>query len=193
MDPIAVLINEQKYADLFEYCQQLEIQSVTNVNVDLQVVYPIYLASSVFINDFQAARYIRKRIKKRNINTEQIEAIWRVIAALINKSYPEAYKQMDSFGWTEWMQILVSRIKEKLRNEMLSLIPKVYSSIDLSQVSNLFGVQGNELITELTNRGWKCEGNMVYPIKQVSISAPKLTNENQYSRLADILIQLEKF
>lgn len=54
---------------------------------------------------------------------------------------------MDSFGWTEWMQILVSRIKEKLRNEMLSLIPKVYSSIDLSQVSNLFGVQGNELIT----------------------------------------------
>ncbi|KAG1454820.1 hypothetical protein G6F46_008371 [Rhizopus delemar] len=194
MDRVAELINQQKHDELFQYCQQLEFQSVVDANVDMSTVYPIYLASCLLKDDIQSARYIRKRIKSQGLHTTEIDAIWSVIVAYIQKSYSNMYSCIDNYSWSDLMQVLVGRIKENMRNQMLILIPNVYTSIELNQAAEFFGLQENELLPELMNRGWKYDANtkILCPMKPGSFNS-SLTNDYQISKLADIVIQLEKF
>jgi hypothetical protein len=55
------------------------------------------------------------------------------------------------------MQVLVGRIKENMRNQMLILIPNVYTSIQLNQAAEFFGLQENELLPG------KCLMNVIFP------------------------------
>lgn len=78
----------------------------------------------------------------------------------------------------------MGRIKENMRNQMLILIPNVYTSIQLNQAAEFFGLQENELLPgkylmnvicpslillciELMNRGWKYDTNtkILCPVK----------------------------
>lgn len=66
--------------------------------------------------------------------------MWSVVTALIKKEYPLVYHNLDDFQWSQYMQPLTEQIKLKIRENMLTLIPKVYTSIELTQVSNYFGM-----------------------------------------------------
>ncbi|CAO3658303.1 unnamed protein product [Rhizopus stolonifer] len=159
----------------------------------MEQVYPVYIASCILNNDLQGARFIRKRIRLQKTKTDEIEAIWSVVVAHIEKSYSTIYRTIDQYNWSEWMQILVSMIKEKTRNQMLTLIPNVYTSIQLEQTCDLFGLGEEELLPELVGRGWEYDADtrILRPMKTAAVPSA-LTNVNQFSRLADIVIQLEK-
>lgn len=44
------------------------------------------------------------------------------------------------------MQSLIADIKTSARDHMLKLIPNIYTSIQLSQASNYFGLEENEVL-----------------------------------------------
>ena len=107
-----------------------------------------------------------------------------MIVAYIQKSYSNIYSCIDNYSWSDLMQVLVGRIKENMRNQMLILIPNVYTSIQLNQAAEFFGLQENELLPgkylmnvicpslillciELMNRGWKYDTNtkILCPVK----------------------------
>ncbi len=95
----------------------------------------------------QSARYVRKRIlTDGNMDTPEVNAIWSVITALIKKSYPQVYQQLDSFQWTERMIPLIDDIKSSTRDHMLTLISSIYTSIELSQASQYFGATEEQLL-----------------------------------------------
>lgn len=81
-----------------------------------------------------------------NNKTPEIDAIWSVVTALIQKSYPQVYQNLDSFQWSEYMQPLVQQIKANTREQMLIMIPNVYTSIELSQVRDYFGTSEEECL-----------------------------------------------
>jgi hypothetical protein len=79
-------------------------------------------------------------------NTPEVQAIWAVVVSMLKKSYPEVYHHLDNFQWSEYMQPLIADIKTSTRDHMLKLIPSVYTSIQLSQASNYFGITENEVL-----------------------------------------------
>lgn len=104
--------------------------------------------------------------------------MWSVVTALIKKEYPLVYHNLDGFQWSQYMQTLTEQIKLKIRENMLTLIPKVYTSIELTQVSNYFGMTDilpgtflyyyahkkkkklnltMQIYLELTSRGWQLD------------------------------------
>lgn len=80
------------------------------------------------------------------MNTPEIDAIWSVVTALIKKSYPEVYQQLDSAQWTEYMVPLIEDIKSSTRDHMLVLVSSIYTSIELKQASEYFGVPEEQVL-----------------------------------------------
>ncbi|KAI8637216.1 COP9 signalosome [Parasitella parasitica] len=159
MDVITAFITANNYQQLLNHCEQLEIQQhATDKEINVKEVYPVALASCILVNDLQTARHIRQRINGSGINnsTPEIEAMWKVVVDIIKKSYPQVYHDLNAFEWSEWMQPLIIKIKENTRNHMLQLISKIYTSIQLSQASDYFGLSQAEVLQELVvSRGWE--------------------------------------
>ncbi|CAO3611239.1 unnamed protein product [Mucor hiemalis] len=66
------------------------------------------------------------------------------------------------------MTPLIADIKANTRDYMLTLIPNIYTSIELSQAQNYFGVaEERELLQELSNKGWKFNEStrVLHPVK----------------------------
>lgn len=80
------------------------------------------------------------------MNTPETQAIWQTITDLLKKLYPQVYQDLDSFQWTEYMQPLINKIKQQTREQMFQLISKVYTSIDLAQASNYFGLPESDIL-----------------------------------------------
>ncbi|KAG2209502.1 hypothetical protein INT47_008346 [Mucor saturninus] len=146
MTDVITLINAKDYKALAQYCEFEEIQSASGSNIMLGQLYPVYLASCILLNDLQSARHVRKRILASNNKTPEIDAIWSVATALIQKSYPQVYQNLDSFQWSEYMVPLVQQIKADIREQMLIMIPNVYTSIELKQVRDYFGTSEEECL-----------------------------------------------
>lgn len=101
--------------------------------------------NSILLNS-QSARHVRKRILATVNNTPEVNAIWSVVTALIQKSYPQVYQNLDSFQWSEYMVPLIQQVKASTREQMLIMIPNVYTSIELSQVCNYFGTSESDCL-----------------------------------------------
>lgn len=91
------------------------------------------------MNNSETARHVRKRIRESR-STPELDAIWRVAVDLIKKAYPQVYHDLDNYQWSEWMQPLIVKIKETIREHMFQLVSKIYTSIDTSQASDFFGM-----------------------------------------------------
>ncbi|KAI8075652.1 COP9 signalosome [Thamnidium elegans] len=192
MTDIVDYIRAKDYAGLVRRCEELEIHNAVDASITLEHIYPVYLAACILIDDLQSARYLRKRILASNISSPEINAVWSVVTALIKKEYPLVYQNLDSFQWTQYMQPLTERIKLKIRENMLTLIPKVYSSIEVTQVSNYFGM--TDVLLELTSRGWQLDESTGILIPAKPDPAPRVaTDMNQFAKLSDIVLNLEKF
>ncbi|CAO0798249.1 unnamed protein product [Mucor circinelloides] len=197
MDAIPALITENNYHKLLNHCELLEIEYATNKEISIREVYPIALASCILTNDLQTARHIRQRInsEKPKETTAEIEAIWKVVVDIIKKSYPQVYMDLDAFEWSQWMQPLIAKIKENTRNYMLQLVSTIYTSIQLSQAAEYFGLTEADVLQELVvARGWEFNEatQILYPVKSVPTSR-HTTDSNQFAKLADIVLNLEKF
>ncbi|KAI9365043.1 COP9 signalosome [Pilaira anomala] len=153
MTDIEEYLRNKDYAGLVQYCERLEIFSAVDASITLELIYPIYLAGCILVDDLQSARYLRKRILVASISSPEITAIWNVVTALIKKAYPQVYQNLDSFQWSPYMHTLIEEIRQKIQLDMLTLIPKIYTSIELSQLANYFGT--NDVLPELTMRGWE--------------------------------------
>ncbi|KAI7898913.1 COP9 signalosome [Cokeromyces recurvatus] len=194
MDTILKLTLEKNFIELVNTCEQLEIQSAADTSLDLSYIYPIYLASYILIHDLQSARYLHKRILINNASSPEIDAIWRVIVDVIKKNYQQLYKDLDDYSWSEIMQLLIEHIKQDVREESFQLISNIYTSIELSQASTYFGLSDKEVLNELTARGWSYNEStqILYPIKPSSVSK-KIINTDNFEKIADIILNLEKF
>ncbi|CEP11545.1 hypothetical protein [Parasitella parasitica] len=147
----------------------------------------------------QTARHIRQRIHahRSSKSSPEIEAMWKVVVDIIKKSYPQVYRDLDAFEWSEWMLPLIIKIKENTRNHMLQLISKIYTSIQLSQASDYFGLSQEEVLQELVvSRGWEYNetSQILRPAKPGKSPNPRpKTDSNQFAKLADIVLHLEKY
>ncbi|KAI8054982.1 COP9 signalosome [Gilbertella persicaria] len=190
MNTIPVLIASKDYKALLDTCEQEEIQYN-----QLEIIYPIYLAGCILTNDLQSARHVRKRILVNKTSSPEIEAIWTVVVDLIKKAYPQVYQDLSQFEWSEWMQPLIEQIKENTREHLFYLISQVYTSMELSQASQYFGVSEEEALQEMTNRGWKYNEStrILYPTKTTFPTLATTHHPQHFEKLADIVLSLEKF
>lgn len=63
---------------------------------------------------------------------------------------------LDAFEWSQWMQPLIIKIKENTRNYMLQLVSTIYTTIQLSQAAEYFGLSEPDVLQELVvARGWE--------------------------------------
>ncbi|GAA5814754.1 hypothetical protein MFLAVUS_008256 [Mucor flavus] len=192
MTDIVDYIQVKDYSGLARRCEELEIHNAIDASIALEHIYPVYLAACILIDDLQSARYLRKRILASKLSSPEIDAMWSVVTALIKKEYPLVYHNLDVFQWSQYMQPLTEQIKLKIRENMLTLIPKVYSSIELSQVSNYFGM--TDILPELTSRGWQLDESTGILTPAKPDPAPRVAADmNQFAKLSDIVLNLEKF
>jgi COP9 signalosome complex subunit 8 len=100
---------------------------------------------------------VRKRILKNKelMNTPETQAIWQTITDLLEKLYPNVYQDLDSFQWTEYMQPLITKIKQQTREYMFQLISKIYTSIDIAQATSYFGLPETDTLQGTEKKGNK--------------------------------------
>lgn len=124
---------------------------------------------------------------------------------------------LDAFEWSQWMQPLIVKIKENTRNYMLQLVSTIYTAIQLSQAAEYFGLSEADVLQELVvARGWEYNEatQILHPAKSgkcrhlliemcVCVCADNYLHlvpvdrhtaeSNQFAKLADIVLNLEKF
>ncbi|KAI9475452.1 MAG: COP9 signalosome [Benjaminiella poitrasii] len=165
--------------------------------MDLSAIYPIYLASCILNHDLQTARYVRKRILINHASSPETDGIWRVIVDLIQKNYTQLYQDLDGYGWSDTMQLFVERIKQDTREKVFRMMAEAFTSIELQQASSWFGLSSEQVLEELIKRGWTLDQStqLLYPIKPASTTTTttSITSSNNFEKIADIILNLEKF
>ncbi|KAI9490459.1 COP9 signalosome [Zychaea mexicana] len=194
MDRIQSFIEAKDYNSLVGACERIELQRATvpNDQWDIEEIYALLLLGYVLIDDLNSARYLRKRILSSNRRTEQIDAAWRICAALWERQFQSCYQALNEYQWSNRAAPLVVDIRETLQKRVLALIRKAYTSIHKADAAQYFGISEDEVVPALMSEGFEYNG------ESGILTAPKLipvkqgrADLDQFSRLANVVLQLE--
>ncbi|KAI9269145.1 COP9 signalosome [Phascolomyces articulosus] len=136
-----------------------------------------------------SARYLRKRILAASRRTDQIDAAWRICTTLWERQFSNFYQALDGFQWSNLAVPLVVSIRETIRKRLLDLIRKAYTTIHKTDAAKYFGMPEDEVVPALMNEGWEYNGES--GILAASKSGKRRADLDQFSKLADVLLQLE--
>ncbi|KAI8143554.1 COP9 signalosome [Fennellomyces sp. T-0311] len=159
---------------------------------NLSEIYTALLLGYVLVDDLNSARYLRKRILSTNTRTDQIDAAWHICTALLERQFPVFYQALGAFPWSDLVAPLVVDIRAAIRQRLLALVRKAYTTIHKTDAAQYFGMSENEVVSGLMNEGWEFDGETgilsapePVPVKQTR------TDLDQFSRLANVVLQLE--
>ncbi|KAI7860297.1 COP9 signalosome [Circinella umbellata] len=140
------------------------------------------------------SRYLRKRILAANQRTDQIDAAWRICTALLERQFSKFYQALDEYQWSNLAIPLVVDIRETIQKRLLALIRRTYTSIHKTDAAQYFGMSESDVVPALMGEGWEYNGETGILVAPKSTPAQRERGDlNQFSRLADVLLQLENY
>ncbi|SAL99112.1 hypothetical protein [Absidia glauca] len=159
---IDAYITEKDYTGLLNACEEYELKYDTLMTpiLPLTQVYTAYLGSYIIADDLHSARFLRKRmlIKAEThqwaLETET-ETMWQVCAALWKTDYNAAYHFLnDPTHWSTLITPMISDILESIRERVVLLLAKAYTTITMDNVISYFGMQEQDVVQALSTKGW---------------------------------------
>ncbi|KYN36390.1 COP9 signalosome complex subunit 8 [Trachymyrmex septentrionalis] len=176
-----------------------ELESPTGV-ISAQA-YMRLLAVYLHRNDLCNAKYLWKRIPS-DVKTahEELGRVWTVGQCMWQRNWPAVHTALN-VEWSEDVKDVMTALKEELsltepppistpifpdnvRERVMRLISKAYSSLNLMTMATMSGMSLDEARQAAIDRDWTVDGTIVQPRKQI--------DEEQYSQSDKICLTEEQ-
>lgn len=175
-------------AELNRLMNELEISELEpTTGVLTAQAYMRLLAVYLHQNDLCNAKFLWQRIPADMKAThEDLKRIWIVGQRMWQRNWPAVHMALN-VEWSEDVKEIMTALKDNVRERVMRLISKAYSSLNLTTMATMNGMSLDEARQAAIDRGWSVDGTIVQPCKQ--------NDEEQYSQSDKICLteeQLEK-
>ncbi|XP_018346478.1 PREDICTED: COP9 signalosome complex subunit 8 [Trachymyrmex septentrionalis] len=159
-----------------------ELESPTGV-ISAQA-YMRLLAVYLHRNDLCNAKYLWKRIPS-DVKTahEELGRVWTVGQCMWQRNWPAVHTALN-VEWSEDVKDVMTALKDNVRERVMRLISKAYSSLNLMTMATMSGMSLDEARQAAIDRDWTVDGTIVQPRKQI--------DEEQYSQSDKICLTEEQ-
>ncbi|KAG5329162.1 CSN8 protein, partial [Acromyrmex charruanus] len=159
-----------------------ELESPTGV-ISAQA-YMRLLAVYLHRNDLCNAKYLWKRISPDvKAAHEELGRVWTVGQCMWQRNWPAVHTALN-VEWSEDVKDVMIALKDNVRERVMRLISKAYSSLNLTTMATMSGMSLDEVRQAAIDRGWIVDGTIVQPRKQI--------DEEQYSQSDKICLTEEQ-
>ncbi|XP_012055422.1 PREDICTED: COP9 signalosome complex subunit 8 [Atta cephalotes] len=159
-----------------------ELESPTGV-ISAQA-YMRLLAVYLHRNDLCNAKYLWKRIPPDvKAAHEELGRVWMVGQCMWQRNWSAVHTALN-VEWSEDVKDVMTALKDNVRERVMRLISKAYSSLNLTTMATMSGMLLDEARQAAIDRGWTVDGTIVQPCKQI--------DEEQYSQSDKICLTEEQ-
>ncbi|XP_011143603.1 COP9 signalosome complex subunit 8 isoform X2 [Harpegnathos saltator] len=157
--------------------------------------YAQLLAAYLYQNDLCNAKYLWKRIPSNvKAANEELGRIWLVGQRMWQRDWAAVHVALNA-DWSEDVTDIMTALKDKVRERIMKLISKAYSSLDLTVLASMTGLSLDEARRTAIDRGWSIDGAMVQPRKpdedECNLSNEVCLTEDQLQKLTQFVSFLE--
>ncbi|XP_072757507.1 COP9 signalosome complex subunit 8 [Anoplolepis gracilipes] len=136
--------------------------------------YMRLLAVYLHQNDLSDAKFLWQRIPSDvKAAHEDLRRIWTVAELMWQRKWPKVHTALN-VEWGEDIKDIMTALKDNVRERVMRLISKAYSSLNLTTMATMSGLSLDEARQAATDRGWSVDGTIVQPCKHI--------DEEQYSQ-----------
>ncbi|XP_012229885.1 COP9 signalosome complex subunit 8 [Linepithema humile] len=123
-------------------------------------VYARLLAVYLHQNDLCQAKYLWKRIPADlKAENEELKRIWTVGQHMWQRNWPEMHAALN-IEWTIDVRDIMAALKDKIRERIMRLISKAYSSLNLSAMATMTGMSLADARQAAIDKGWNVEDTL---------------------------------
>lgn len=123
-------------------------------------VYAQLLAVYLHQNDLCQAKYLWKRIPADlKTENEELQRIWTVGQHMWQRNWPEVHAALN-IDWTIDVRDIMAALKDKIRERIMRLISKAYSSLNLSTMATMTGMSLTEARQAAIDRHWDVQDTL---------------------------------
>ncbi|KAL0119167.1 hypothetical protein PUN28_009638 [Cardiocondyla obscurior] len=171
--------------ELNKLMNELEISELESPNGVISAQsYMRLLAIYLHQNDLCNAKYLWKRIPLE-VKTahEELGRVWTVGRCMWQRKWPAVHIALN-VEWSEDIKDVMVALKENVRERVMRLISKAYSSLNLTTMATMSGMSLDEARQAAIDRGWTVDGAIVQPRKQI--------DEEQYNQSDKVCLTEEQ-
>ncbi|XP_026287447.1 COP9 signalosome complex subunit 8 [Frankliniella occidentalis] len=180
--------------DLISTCAELErLELISPTGEATAQEYAQLLAIYLCQSDLCNAKFLWKRIPTSLKNShDELSLIWKVGQCMWKRDYPAAYSALQ-VSWSDNVRHIMLALQDELRTRAVDLIANAYSSITVSDLSAMAGINDREAERLSNARGWiiDAETEMVHPVRPPPSSHVTTSSEGQLNKLTDYVSFLE--
>ena len=91
--------------------------------------------------------------------------IWKIGQNLITRKYPNAFQFAVLYNeqWsTNELRQLLSRLIDKTKGDIFSLVSNAYSSISINELANTLGLSNEETVKIALSQNWSVDETKMY-------------------------------
>ncbi|XP_011629734.1 COP9 signalosome complex subunit 8 [Pogonomyrmex barbatus] len=172
-------------AELNKLMNELEVSELEAPTGVLSVqAYMQLLTIYLHQNDLCNAKYLWKRIPSdMKTANEELGRVWTVGQCMWQRNWPAVHTALN-VEWSEDVKDVMTALKDNVRERVMRLISKAYSSLNLATMATMSGMSLDEARQAAIDRGWTVDGTIVQPRKQI--------DEEQYSQSDKICLTEEQ-
>ncbi|XP_011880897.1 PREDICTED: COP9 signalosome complex subunit 8 isoform X2 [Vollenhovia emeryi] len=142
------------------------------------------LATYLHQNDLCNAKYLWKRIPPDvKAANEELTRVWTVGQCMWQRNWPAVHAALN-VEWSEDIKDDMAALKDNVRERVMRLISKAYSSLNLTTMATMSGMSLDEARRAAIDRGWHVDDTIVQPRKQV--------DEEQYNQSDKVCLTEEQ-
>nr|CAG4644359.1 EOG090X0F3A [Lepidurus arcticus] len=188
------MVDKSNLFDLQITLENQELQSNATVGVASADTYAHLLAVYLCKFDLCNAKLLWKRIPG-NVKTAEpmLSQIWTVGQNLWKKKPAETFAALRK-DWSEQLKPFMELLEALLKEKMLDLIGRAYSSIKPEDMGSMVGLSvPEEAIGMAKELGWEhqLDSNMILPKAKPQLAPPAIPTEEQLSKLTQYISFLE--
>jgi hypothetical protein len=177
-----------KYEQLLDTCEELQLDDQQS-----REFYVFHFFACYLTNQPHLAKMLWKRVPEKYRDDKpanlELRHTWEVGKALFKRTYPQVYREIDTFGWQT--PTVVQEFRRHFVLRMTQLIATAYRTISFVDAAGLLGL-APEAVSEYSRRqGWQVEGDYVKPNSQSQVAAKDFTHES-LENLTKLMTYLER-
>jgi len=189
---IATSISGKDWKKLASICEEFELDVAAEVS-NVAPNYGVHLLAYLLLNDQNLARFLWKRIPSSVKSSKpEYSAIWKIGQAMWTKNYPEFYKALVGFNWTDAHRTLVQQLGESFRNTTFMLLSRAFTLISPQDASVYLGLTQADTLKLTGQQGWVLDQktNMI-KTKPIPTGQQEGTSLVQLQQLTEYFCYLE--
>ena len=197
------IVESNSLNDLKERIKNLEDIELRDQDETSDNVYKHLLIYYLLDENVMKAKILWKRIPKQLKSEQQTELnkLWNLVQHQIQRHYTQTFElinrhrnanALNMFSNQE-LNNLVLQFADKTRERLLNLIDAAYSSISIQELSQMLGLNSDEVVRICLLREWELDEtkNFLFPKRKENKENVGISNRVQMQQLTSLVSYLE--